>query len=86
MFAKASKCTFASSKVEYLGHFISEKGVETDPKKVEIVVHWPTPSSIKEHRSFLGLSGYYRKFTRKYAKKSRPVTDLLKKGGFHWSE
>lgn len=86
MFAKASKCTFASSKVEYLGHFISENGVEIDPKKVEALVYWPTPTSIKELRSFLGLSGYYRKFIRKYAEKSIPLTDLLKKGGFHWSE
>lgn len=33
MFAKESKCVFATNKVEYLGHFISAKGVEVDPKK-----------------------------------------------------
>lgn len=38
LFAKRSNCTFATSKVEYLGHFISGEGVSTDPKKVKAVI------------------------------------------------
>lgn len=41
MYAKESKCIFGSAKVEYLGHFISSKGVETDPQKVSAVSSWP---------------------------------------------
>lgn len=37
LFAKFSKCSFACRKVEYLGHYIEEKSVSTDPKKVEEV-------------------------------------------------
>lgn len=72
MYIKESKCSFAKSKVEYLRHFISGTrvgtGVETDPKKIEAASDWPTLTSVKELRCFLGLTGYYRKFVQNYAK------------------
>lgn len=37
LFAKKSKCAFATPKVEYLGHYIEEKGISTDPQKVKAV-------------------------------------------------
>ena len=73
-------------KIEYLGHFISGKGVETDPRKVESVAKWPVPKSVKELKSFLGLAGYYRKFIRNYSGISRDLNDLLKKGIFKWND
>jgi hypothetical protein len=66
LFAKVSKCTFATEKVDYLGHLISSKEVATDPKKIEAIINWPSPENVTQLRGFLGLTGYYRRFIKHY--------------------
>jgi len=73
------------TRVEYLGYFISHKGVETDPKKIEVIAQWPEPKTQREVRSFLGLTGFYRRFIKGYALLSKALTELLKKDGFEWN-
>jgi hypothetical protein len=81
-----SKCAFATRQIAYLGYIISEQRVSTCPNKVKAVQNWPTPSSVKELRSFLGLVGYYRKFVRHFGVIARPLKDLLKKHSlFVWT-
>lgn len=83
---KLSKCSFAQRQIAYLGHVISENGVSTDPKKTSAISTWPTPTNVKELRSFLGLAGYYRKFVHHFGVISRPLFDLLKKHSlFIWT-
>ena len=62
MYAKFSKCEFWLTEVRFLGHVVSASGVSVDLEKVESVMSWERPKSIFEIRSFLELSGYYRRF------------------------
>ncbi|KAJ0856477.1 putative nucleotidyltransferase, Ribonuclease H [Helianthus annuus] len=86
LYAKRSKCSFAGSSIEYLGHVISRDGVSTDPTKVEVVKNWPTPISVKQLRGFLGLTGYYRRFISSYGTIAKPLTNLLQKDAFKWND
>ena len=70
----------------YLSHCFSENGVKPDPEKVKSVVSYPIPTNQREIRSFLGLSGFYRRFIKDYSKITKPLTSLLKKNTiFNWT-
>uniref|UniRef100_A0A3B3SGH8 Gypsy retrotransposon integrase-like protein 1 n=1 Tax=Paramormyrops kingsleyae TaxID=1676925 RepID=A0A3B3SGH8_9TELE len=70
------KCKFFQTSVRYLGHIVSQYGVETDPEKIEALKAWPSPRNLKELRSFLGFAGYYRRFIRNFSKIVKPLNDL----------
>jgi hypothetical protein len=83
---KRSKCEFGARTVAYLGHVISEAGVAMDAAKVQAVLEWPRPRSVRDVRGFLGLAGYYRWFIKNYGAIAEPLTRLLRKTGFRWSD
>ena len=83
---KRSKCSFGASSVAYLGHVISAGGVAMDADKVATVAPWPTPRSARGLRGFLGLAGYYRKYIRDFGVIVAPLTRLLRKDAFAWSD
>ncbi|KAJ8007789.1 hypothetical protein DPEC_G00097840 [Dallia pectoralis] len=70
------KCRFFQTSVKYLGHIVSEKGIETDPDKVAALKTWPKPNNLKELRTFLGFCGYYRRFIKDYSKIVKPLNEL----------
>ena len=74
---KPKKCEFFKSKIAYLGHTVSSKGIETDPKKLEVVKNWTTPRIVMDIQSFLGFTNYYRRFIKDYAKVARPLNILI---------
>jgi hypothetical protein len=80
------KCAFWLSEVAFLGHVINQQGIAVDPKNVAAVVEWKRPSSLSEIRSFLGLTGYYRRFVPNFSSIAKPLTRLLEKDVlFVWS-
>src|SRR6185369_7928272 len=56
------KCSFVRKELEFLGHIVSNKGIRTDPAKIQKVKDFPVPSNITQLRGFLGLASYYRRF------------------------
>ena len=58
---------------------MSGEGIATDPEKTKMVSEWPVPTSVKEVRSFLGLTGYYHRFVKDYASIAAPLHRLMKK-------
>lgn len=79
------KCCFMRQEVTFLGHRLRCGGVGTMGDKVQAVKDWPTPGSVQEVKSFLGLASYYRKFVRGFSCIAAPLFRLLQKGeAFVW--
>ena len=74
---RPTKCDLFRQQINYLGHVVSEKGVSTDPDKINAVTEWPQPTTVTEVRSFLGFVSYYRRFIPNYSKVARPLNRLL---------
>nr|CAN72371.1 hypothetical protein VITISV_040455 [Vitis vinifera] len=84
---EADKCHFMVHQGIVLGHIISERGIEVDNAKVELIVKLPSPTTIKGVRQFLGHAGFYRRFIKDFSKLSKSLCELLAKDAkFVWDE
>ena len=69
-----------------LGHIMSSKGIEVDKAKIDLIFNLPTPKTVRDVRSFLGHTGFYRKFIKDFSAISRPLYNLLlKESTFEWT-
>ena len=62
-----------------LGHRVSERGIEVDRAKIEVIEELPSPMNIRGVCSFLGHVGFYRRFIQGFSQIARPLTNLLAK-------
>ena len=76
---KPSKCVWGKAELPYLGCIVRRDGIKPDPKKVEAVTAWPTPTTVKEINNFLGLTNFFSKFMLGYCNLAAPMTELTKK-------
>ena len=84
---KPKKCSFGKKKIRFLGHLVSACGIEPLPETCQSVWEFPRPSTLRDVRSFLGLTSYYRRFIPQYSKKSKPLTNLTRKDvPFKWDD
>ena len=75
---KPEKCNLFQTRVTFLGHVVSDKGVSPDPNNVAKIVQWPTPQNAKQVKQFVATGSYYRRFVKDFAKIARPLTELTK--------
>ena len=77
--AKPSKCQLGMRQCVYLGHQVGNGIIRPEKEKLEAVLQFERPVTKKDVRSFLGLTGYYRKFVPNYSTVALPLTDCTKK-------
>ncbi|KAI2660981.1 Transposon Tf2-8 polyprotein [Labeo rohita] len=78
LYLKLEKCEFHQSSVYFLGYNISAEGVHMDQRKVDAILKWPPPRTVKELQRFLGFSNFYRRFIQGYSSITAPLTSLLR--------
>jgi len=82
-----SKCTFAATQVEYLGHTTTPSGIKPQIRKTSTVLNLQEPTNVKELRSFIGLVNYYHDFIPQRSHVLAPLTSLTSpKLPFLWSK
>jgi len=79
LYVKLEKCVWKARKIGFLGIVIGPNGIEMEAEKVDGVLSWPQPKTVKDVRKFLGLANYYRRFIKDFARVARPMNVLTRK-------
>jgi len=82
---KASKCEFAVKETKFLGHVVNGDEIRMQQEKVEAIMNWPTPKTLKQIEQFRGLIGYYRGYIRNFTEVMKNLNQKLKKKEFSWT-
>jgi len=84
LYVKPEKCVWKVKKIGFLGVVIGPNGIEMEEEKVDGVLSWPQPKTVKDIRKFLGLANYYRRFIKDFARVARPLNILTRKDKKWW--
>jgi len=79
LYVKLEKCVWKVQKIGFLEVVIGPNGIEMEKKKVNRVLSWLMPKNIREIRKFLGLTNYYRRFVKDFARIVRLMNLLTRK-------
>ena len=71
------KCRFGLSQVEYVGHIINEHGLDFSKHKRDNVLDFPTPTTHKGMKQFLGLANYFRDHVKDHSMIVQPLQDMV---------
>ncbi|KAI5056036.1 hypothetical protein GOP47_0029557 [Adiantum capillus-veneris] len=72
----ARKCVFGVSYGILLGHLISAHGIAMDPTKVDALLAFPAPTTVRQVRGFLGAAKHYSRFIKDMAHLILPLNTL----------
>ncbi len=67
MLLKPTKCLFLVAEMLYLGFIISSDGLKPEPAKLQMIADWLVPTTRVHVSSFIGFTGYYRRFVPEYS-------------------
>jgi len=79
LYVKPEKCSWKTSKVNFLGVIMGQGKIEIEEGKVEGVLNWPVPKMVRDVRKFLGLANYYRRFIKNFVTLAKPLSMLTRK-------
>ena len=79
LFVKPEKCVWKVREVGFLGVIIGKDGVRMEKEKVQGIIEWPVPKSVKDVQKFLRLANYYRWFVKDFAKIARLLHEMMRK-------
>ena len=74
---RPDKCLLFRNQCEYLGHIVSEDGIQPVAAYTQAVRKWPVPNTVKATRIFLGKVGYYQLYIHRYAALAQPLYEIL---------
>lgn len=80
------KSRFCMREIQYLGHIVGNGEIKPDPDRVRSISEFPQPTTVRQVRRFLGMSGWYQRYIQNYSDIASPITDLLStKTRFNWT-